>query len=100
MALAAIGGAGYAIYTRAIAPNRNTPDDADFDEEYPDEDFDPENDDFDTDEDEPEADGAEEQAESAAYAEYERLKYDRTFDDVADSDNSADTSDNAPESRT
>ena len=96
VALAAIGGAGYAIYGRAIAPNRNTPDDADFDNEAPDEDFDPENDDFDTDEDAPEADEVDERAESTTYAEYERLKYDRTFDNVGDAESD---SHNEPESR-
>ena len=99
LALAAIGGAGYAIYARTIAPNRNTPDDADFDDEATDEDFDPENDDFDIDEDAPEADEGDEQADSTTNAEYERLKYDRTFDNVADPESDTDNSNNEPESR-
>ena len=99
LALAAIGGAGYAIYARAIAPNRNTPDDADFDDEDPDQDFDPENDGLDTYEDGPEADEVDEQSESETYAEYERLKYDRTFDNVADPESDTDNSNNEPESR-
>ena len=99
LALAAIGGAGYAIYARTIAPNRNTPDDTDFEDEDPDEDIDPENDDFDPDEDAPEADEGDEQAESTTYAEYERLKYDRTFDNVADAESDTDNSNNEPESR-
>lgn len=99
LALAAIGGAGYAIYARTIAPNRNTPDDADFDDEDTDEDFDQEDDGFDIDEDAPEADDVDELAESTTYAEYERLKYDRTFDNVADTESDTDNSNNESESR-
>ena len=99
LALAAIGGAGYAIYARTIAPNRNTPDDTDFEDEDPHEDFDQEDDGFDPDEDAPEADDIDEQAESVTYAEYERLKYDRSFDNVADPESDTDNSNNEPESR-
>lgn len=91
VALAAIGGAGYAIYARVIAPNRNTPDDQDFNtDEGPDDEDDPDEEDFAIDEEEPD----DEESPAAGTTEYERLKYDRTFDTVAED------SENSPERRT
>lgn len=86
VALAIVGGAGYAIYSRVNTSNRNSSDedddDFDHDDSFDDDDYDPDQDDA-TDGD---ADN-EELTEEERVAEYERLKYDRTFDSVADSEN-------------
>lgn len=95
--LGIIGGAGYAIYARAIAPNRNQPDDDDYDDETDDDDdYDPYQEDS---SDEEEDSDADELSEEERTAEYERLKYDRTFDAVAESENENLGPDEEPERR-
>ena len=98
VALGIVGGAGYAIYARAIAPNRNQQDDDDYDDDetYDDDDYDPDQEDS-SDEDEDSDD--DELSEEERIAEYERLKYDRTFDSVAESENDNLGPDEEPERR-
>ena len=98
MALGIIGGAGYAIYARAIAPNRNQSDDDDYDDDETDDDddYDPYQEDS---SDEEEDSDADELSEEERIAEYERLKYDRTFDSVAESENDNLGPDEEPERR-
>lgn len=86
MTLGIIGGAGYAIYARAIAPNRNRPDDDDYDDDETDDDDDYDPDQGDSSDEDEESDD-DELSEEERIAEYERLKYDRTFDSVAESEN-------------